>query len=84
MTPARTLVKNSLSAITAEHGLEAEEADEEGLWGQIRDWRGDDVSDFLPLLCHVSTLLHAGADLLYSTLPSLPFPRLRLCRLEVK
>lgn len=42
MTPSRVAAVNSLSAIAAEHGLEGEEDD---MWGQIRDWRGDDVSN---------------------------------------
>ncbi|KAG8908517.1 hypothetical protein FRB99_005877 [Tulasnella sp. 403] len=40
ITPSRNVV-NSLSAITAEHGAEGEEQEEE-FWNQMRDWRGDE------------------------------------------
>ncbi|KAG9047755.1 hypothetical protein FS837_001596 [Tulasnella sp. UAMH 9824] len=42
MTPSRVGM-NSLSAITAEHGIDGDEQDE-ALWDQIRDWRGDDLA----------------------------------------
>ncbi len=47
VTPSRIGV-NSLSAITAEHGAEDQE---EELWGQIRDWKGDDVSLLWQMQC---------------------------------
>ncbi|KAG8990182.1 hypothetical protein FRB90_001871, partial [Tulasnella sp. 427] len=42
MTPSRVGM-NSLSAITAEHGMDGDEQDE-ALWDQIRDWKGDDLA----------------------------------------
>lgn len=60
---------NSLSAITAEHGIDGDEQDE-ALWDQIRDWRGDDVRYVQPWrLLHVP--LTASCFYFVSWLPSL-------------